>query len=70
MSAPTIPNPSTAADALSVSDGHNTVGYVIEQDGSYFSFDVNFVLLGEYRTQRMAMRAIPSTIAKLSKDQR
>jgi hypothetical protein len=54
-----IPNPSTAPDALSISDGHETIGYCIARDGSFFAFDVNFVLLGEFRSQREAVRSIP-----------
>jgi hypothetical protein len=45
--------------ALQVSDGSETVGSIVVIDSSYFSFDVEHVLIGEFRTQREAMRAIP-----------
>lgn len=54
-----IPNPRTSPDALSVSDGHQTVGYIIQRDASFFAFDIENVLLGEFKTQRAAVRAIP-----------
>jgi hypothetical protein len=56
-----IPNPRTAADALSVTDGAITVGYVVERDGSFFAFDVTGTLVGEYGTRRAAVRSIPRT---------
>jgi hypothetical protein len=30
------------------------------RDGAYFAFDVDNVLIGEYATQREAMRALPA----------
>ena len=39
----------SATDALSVSDGAITVGYIVERDGSHFSFDDSGTLLGEFR---------------------
>lgn len=54
-----IPNPHTAAGALAVADGHVTVGYVVEHDGSFFAYGADQILIGEYSTQRAAMRAIP-----------
>jgi hypothetical protein len=55
-----IPNPHTAANTLSVADGTETVGFLVASDGSFFSFDRDSVLLGEYPTQRQAVRAIPA----------
>jgi hypothetical protein len=55
-----IPNPHKAPDALSVTDGAVTAGRIVQQDGSFFAFDANFVLLGEYQTQRAAVRSIPA----------
>jgi hypothetical protein len=34
-----IPNPLTADDALAVTNGAMTIGYIIERDGSHFAFD-------------------------------
>ena len=42
--------------------GTTTIGYVAEHDGSFFAFDLNQELIGEYETQREAMRAIPKTV--------
>ncbi len=58
-----IPNPSSTA-AKAVTDGHETAGYVIEHDGSYFAFDADAVLLGEFETQQQAMRSIPKARLK------
>jgi hypothetical protein len=55
-----IPNPRTAAGALAVADGHVTVGYVIAQDGSYFAYGADQVLIGEFKSQRAAMKSIPT----------
>ncbi len=46
--------------ALAVTDGHNTIGYVIEHDGSYFAYGADQILIGEFKTRREAVRAIPS----------
>ena len=54
-----IPSP-LSPGALSVTDGATTVGTVVVRDGSYFAFDAEGVLIGEYATQQKAMRAIPS----------
>jgi hypothetical protein len=48
-----------APDALSVSDGAVTCGSVVERDGAFFAFDTNGTLVGEYGSQREAVRAIP-----------
>jgi hypothetical protein len=53
-----IPHPH-AAGALSVSDGGQTVGSVVEHDGSFFAFNVEGVLIGEYASQIEATRALP-----------
>jgi hypothetical protein len=55
-----IPNPRTAGDAMAVTDGTVTAGYVIERDHSHFSFDADGILLGEYSSRRLAMRSIPT----------
>jgi hypothetical protein len=55
-----IPNPRTTVGALAVTDGHFTAGYVVKLDGSYFAYGADEVLIGEYSTQRAAMRAIPT----------
>ena len=57
-----IPNPHTARDALSVTDGATTVGYLVSRDGSHFSFDQDGILIGEFATRRLAMRSIPPAI--------
>lgn len=46
-------------NAMAVTIGTTTIGYVAEHDGSFFAFDLNQELIGEYETQREAMRAIP-----------
>jgi hypothetical protein len=52
-----IPNPHTPG-ALAVSDGTTCIGHIVHA-GSYFAFDADDILIGEYATQREAMRAIP-----------
>jgi hypothetical protein len=54
-----ISNPNSP-HALAVTDGTTTVGAIVPHDESYFAFDVDDVLVGEYATQREAMRAIRS----------
>jgi hypothetical protein len=44
---------------LAVTDGASTVGFLIERDGSFFAFDQDGTLLGEYATRTQAARAIP-----------
>jgi hypothetical protein len=56
-----IPHPHVA-NALSVTDGTETVGFLVASDGSFFSFDRDAVLIGEFATQRQAMRAIPASV--------
>jgi hypothetical protein len=61
-----IPDPCHAANALSITSGHETIGFVVEHDKSFFAFNAEGILLGEYQTQRAAVRSIPPT--KLSKE--
>ena len=49
-------------NAMAVTIGTATIGYVAEHDGSFFAFDPNQELIGEYETRREAMRAIPKTV--------
>ena len=53
-----IPNPRTANDALAVTDGAVTIGYIIERDGAFFAFDADGALIGEYATRTQAVRSI------------
>jgi hypothetical protein len=53
-----IPHPHVA----NVTDGTETVGFLVASDGSFFSFDRDAVLIGEFATQRQAMRAIPASV--------
>ncbi len=55
-----IPNPRTTPGALAVTDGHDTAGYVIEHDGSFFAYGADQILIGEFPTRRAAARAIPT----------
>ncbi len=57
-----IPNPHTARHALSVTDGGETVGCVIAHDGSFFAYDSDGELIGEYASQGEAMNAIPNKL--------
>jgi hypothetical protein len=43
---------------MAVTIGTETIGFVVHRDGSYFAFDVNEQLVGEYRNQRDAMRSL------------
>jgi len=54
-----LASPRTSNKTLSVSDGATTAGYVVEHDGEFFSYDAEFVLLGEFTSQSEAVRAIP-----------
>jgi len=53
-----IPDP-RVGNALSVCDGHETVGFIVEDDKSFFAFDREATLIGEYPTCKQATRAIP-----------
>ncbi len=44
---------------MSVCDGHEHVGTIVPCDGSFFTFGVDDILIGEYSTQSEAMRALP-----------
>jgi hypothetical protein len=49
----------TASDAMRVFQDQNFIGCVIERDGSWFSFDADGILIGEFRSFRESVRAIP-----------
>jgi hypothetical protein len=49
-------------NAMAVTIGTEIIGYVAEHDGLYFAFDLNEELVGEYETQREAVRAIPKAV--------
>jgi hypothetical protein len=51
-----------AANALAVYDGTTVLGYVVERDGSHFSFDQDGTLIGEFASRTLAMRSIPPPI--------
>jgi hypothetical protein len=65
-----IPNPRTARDALSVTDGSHTVGFLISRDGSYFAFNNDRVLLGEYKSRTEALQAIPPSICSSTSEKK
>jgi hypothetical protein len=48
-----------APGALAVTDGSMFIGSIVTTDGSFFAFDATGVLVGEFATQRQAVRAIP-----------
>jgi hypothetical protein len=48
-----------APNALAVTEGADTIGQIVEQDGIAFAFDASGTLIGEYATRTLAMRAIP-----------
>jgi hypothetical protein len=52
----------TASDALRVFEDWNFVGYVVERDRSWFSFNADGTLMGEFYSFREAVRAIPRRI--------
>jgi len=49
----------TDASALSVCDGTDCVGHLVEHGGKFFAFDLTDKLIGKFATQREAMCAIP-----------
>jgi hypothetical protein len=51
-----------APGALHVSDGADACGTIVERDGSFFTFDIDGVLVGEYPSQREAVRACPPAL--------
>jgi hypothetical protein len=50
-------------DALTVTDGTFLAGYICVREGGVFAFLPDGSLLGEYRTQQEAVRALPSVNA-------
>ena len=59
--------PSSAApDALTVTDGAVTVGFITESGAKHFAFDAGGTLIGEYKTRVEAVRAIPNLIKQAS----
>jgi hypothetical protein len=46
--------------ALALYEGTTLLGRIVKHDGSVFLFGADGTLIGEYRTQREAMRALPS----------
>jgi hypothetical protein len=55
-----------APEALAVTDGQDCIGHIVARDGSYFAFGADDILLGEFSTQREAMRALPITSGRAS----
>jgi hypothetical protein len=55
-----------APGALAVTDGGTCIGRIVVRDGSYFAFETDNVLVGEFATQREAMRALPAAKASSS----
>jgi len=64
-----IPSP-RAAGALSVTDGGDTIGSIVIRGESFFSFDADGVLLGEFDTQRDAVFAFPIPESKPLRERR
>jgi hypothetical protein len=58
-----IPDP-RRVHALSVYDGQDFVGSIVEHDDVYFAFGTDDVLVGEFTTERAAIHALPA--AKVS----
>jgi hypothetical protein len=53
-----------SAMRLAVTDGHDTVGFIIRIDGGkYDAFAADQTFIGEYPTQSAAMRALPTKAA-------
>jgi hypothetical protein len=50
---------SPPAPALAVYDGHDFIGTVVESDGQFRAFDAHNRILGNFKSRRDAMRAIP-----------
>jgi hypothetical protein len=46
--------------ALAVYDGHCRIGYIVEGDGEFFTYDVDDLHVGVFVTLRDAMRAFPA----------
>src|SRR5262249_38110834 len=60
-----MPSPD-APDALTVTDGAVTVGFITESGGKHFAFDAARTLIGKYKTRVKAMRAIPNLVKQAS----
>jgi hypothetical protein len=45
--------------ALAVTDGQTTSGYIMKCGSAFYSYGADHVLIGEFRTQAEASRAIP-----------
>ena len=56
-----MPSPA-APDALTVTDGAVTVGFITERGAKHFAFDATGRLIGEYKTRVEAIRAISNLI--------
>jgi hypothetical protein len=55
-----------APGALTVTDGHDTVGTIVERDGRWLAYDVAGKLIGTFRSQAEAMRSVPSLTKQAS----
>src|ERR1700722_18063710 len=51
--------PRVNANALAVTDGTETVGFVVERDGAHFAFGPDQKLIGKYPTRAEAVAALP-----------
>ncbi len=56
----TIPDPHDDG-ALTVTDGQEIAGSIVERDHSFFAFDNRGRLVGEYGTCAEAMQALPKS---------
>jgi hypothetical protein len=54
------------ADAVTVTDGAVTVGFITERGAKHCAFDAAGTLIGEYRTRVDAVRAIPNLLKQAS----
>jgi hypothetical protein len=52
--------------SLAVTDGHETIGHIVIRDGSFFAFGIDDILIGEFDTQRKAVRALPAAKAHVN----
>ncbi len=50
----------TATGFLTITDGASTVGTIVERNKSFFAFDRDGTLVGEYQTRSAAIRALPA----------
>jgi hypothetical protein len=56
-----------ARGAIDVSDGLFKVGTIVQRDKSFFAFGLDEVLIGEFASLQLAMRAIPKEQTKRRK---